>query len=47
MTQEEIKKLAEKIASGEVTKEERLLFLDELNKLLKEVKSDLTSAKSE
>lgn len=42
MTQDEIKKLAEKIASKKVTKEEELLFLDELNKLLKEVKNDLT-----
>ena len=47
MTQDETKELAEKIASGKATKEEKLLFLAELNKLLKEVKSDLISTKND
>ena len=41
MTQNEIKELAEKIASGKATEEEKSLFLVELNKLLKEVRNDL------
>ena len=41
MTDEEIKLLAEKIVSGNSSKEESLLFMKEMNSLLEDFKKEL------
>lgn len=46
MKAEEIKALGEKVAAGSATPEEKLVFLRELNVLIKGMRADLTQAKS-
>ena len=41
MNEEEIKNLAQKVVDGTASKEETLVFMQEFNKLLEELKSEL------
>ena len=41
MSDDELKQLAEKVASGEASKEESLMFMKEFNSLLEELKKEL------
>ena len=41
MQQNKMKKLAEKIALGNATAEDKSFFLEDLNKLLLEIKNDM------
>ena len=43
MTEEEMLVLAEKIGNGTATEEEQLAFATELNKLIGELKNDLSA----
>jgi len=47
MTPDEMKKLGEKVAKGEASPEEKLLFLKELNQVVEGMRTDLANTRSQ
>ena len=46
MTKEELKAMGEKIAKGTATEEEKVAFLEKLNSIVSDMKTDISSISS-